>query len=229
MIFFDIDETLINQQRAEALAAERFLAVYREQLDRAYSVPEFCYLWRSLREKHARSSFVGVASYPEQRRRRIRELFGARAGNLSDAAADARFDFYQEHYANGWTLFEDVLPCLQSLAGHTIGIISNGRAEQQRRKLRYTGIEQYFDVVVISEEVGAAKPHREIFLAACRKAGFTADECVYVGDRLDLDAEASRAAGINGFWLDRKRSAANVDIAVIRSLAELRAKVPGIQ
>jgi hypothetical protein len=37
MIFFDIDETLINQKKAEAVAVAQLLSTYGNPLDRAYS------------------------------------------------------------------------------------------------------------------------------------------------------------------------------------------------
>jgi putative hydrolase of the HAD superfamily len=225
VLFFDIDETLIDQQKAEAAAAARFLAAYKHLLDRPYCLAEFGPLWRSLREKHAISFLEGRVSLQEQRRRRIRELFRACEECLSDAEADARFEYYQEHYRNSWSLFDDVLPCLESLAGYRLGIISNGSAEQQKRKLRQTGIERFFTVVVISEEIGAAKPHPEIFTAACRQAGCSPEESVYVGDRLDLDVRASRRAGMKAFWLNRRRDPEQADVEAIGSLTEICAKV----
>jgi FMN phosphatase YigB (HAD superfamily) len=52
IIFFDIDETLIDQRRAERAAAERFLEVYGAELgDR--SVERFCARWRALLSRAA--------------------------------------------------------------------------------------------------------------------------------------------------------------------------------
>jgi len=202
MLFFDIDETLIDQRKAEAAAAQHFLAAYRDFFPPGMNPAELSLRWRSLREKHAAAFLEGRVSLVEQRRRRIRELFaGGRA--LSDAEADARFALYEERYRSGWSLFDDVIPCLKELADYPLGIISNGSVERQKRKLCQTGIDRFFTVVVISEEVGAAKPRPEIFRTACIQAGCSPRESVYVGDRLDLDVEASRKAGMKPVWLRR--------------------------
>lgn len=203
MLFFDIDETLIDQRKAEAVAAERLLGAYRELLPAGMDSAEFNRRWRALREKHAAAFLEGRVSLTEQRRRRIRELFQGGSA-LSDAAADACFALYEEHYRSSWSLFDDVPPCLNELAGYRLGIISNGSVEQQKRKLCQTGIEDFFSVVVISEEVGAAKPRPEIFRAACIQAGCSPRESVYIGDRLDLDVQASRRAGMRPLWLRRR-------------------------
>jgi putative hydrolase of the HAD superfamily len=220
IIFFDIDETLIDQRRAERAAAERFLDVYGAELgDR--SVERFCARWRALREKHGPAFLAGAISVHEQRRRRVRGLFSGRGRPLPDAEIDRRIALYERHYRQSWLLFDDVRPALERLRSYRCGIISNGSSPQQHGKLRRTGIAAYFDPVLVSEDVGAAKPRREIFLAACQRAGVTAERCIYVGDRLDHDALPSRAAGMRPFWLCRRAQQAPAGIETIASLSEL--------
>jgi putative hydrolase of the HAD superfamily len=221
MIFFDIDQTLINQRKAEAAAARELLAAYHDSLGRSYSVRQFCQVWDMLRDKHALPFFAGLISSEEQRRRRVRDLFAQLGVKLSATEADECFALYTGHYRRHWSLFDDVLPCLQSLSGHRIGIISNGSTEQQKRKLAQTGIASYFAVTVVSEEVGAAKPDPDIFHAACRMAGCPAQEALYVGDRLEVDALASQAAGMQGVWLNRRGPRRRAQVRVVRSLTEL--------
>jgi putative hydrolase of the HAD superfamily len=224
-IFFDIDETLMDQRKAEAAAAAKWLAVYGNLLERRYSAAELCRVWRRLREKYAPLFLSGLISLREQRRRRIRELCGADRIYFSNAEADTIFDFYEYHYRKNWSLFEDVIPCLEALGGHRCGIISNGSSKQQNLKLHQTGIDRYFDVVVVSEDAGAAKPKREIFLTACRRAQTTPARCIYIGDRLDHDVLASRAIGMRSFWLHRGYVRSHPSIESIESLAELGPKL----
>jgi putative hydrolase of the HAD superfamily len=225
VIFFDIDDTLVNQREAEAAAARALLKAYGDLLEVPSSVPELCRVWRRLREKHAPPFFAGLISLQEHRRRRIRELFGRAGAQLSAAESDALFDFYERHYRRSWTLFDDVLPSLKALREHRCGIISNGSTAQQTLKLFRTGIDRYFDIVVVSEDAGAAKPQREIFLEACRQAGSPAHRCVYVGDRLEQDAMASRAIGMRSFWLDRSKTRQRAPVGVINTLAQLSWKL----
>ncbi len=223
VIFFDIDDTLVDQRKAEAAAALQVLAFYGHWLKRPYSAREFCHEWRYLRDKHNRAFFAGQISLQEQRRRRTREFFASRERALSDLEADLFFDFYEHHYRSSWALFDDVLPFFQSLPGSRFGVISNGSTTQQKLKLEQTGIDRYFDVIVVSEEIGAAKPDRNIFIAACERARYPAQCCFYVGDRLDEDALASGAAGMQSFWLNRRQAPTDDGVEVIGSLHELRA------
>ena len=227
MIFFDIDETLIDQRSAEFAAARRFLKIHGAELGGKYCLEEFCAEWRALREKHAADFLSGAISVQEQRRRRMRELFARSGRSLSDAEADCRIELYERHYRRGWRLFDDVRPALDLLRPFRCGIISNGSSRQQHGKLRRTGIAPYFDPVLVSEEIGVAKPAREIFFAACRRAGVPAQRCVYVGDRLDHDTLASRSAGMRAYWLCRRPQAAPPNVETITSLTELVARLSG--
>jgi putative hydrolase of the HAD superfamily len=220
VIFFDINDTLIDQCRAEAQAACQLLTLYGDWLGRACSVAEFCRQWRELRTKHNPAFFAGEISLQEQRRRR--KLFARCQKQLSECEVDLFFAFYEHHYRRNWSLFDDVLPFFRSRPGYACGIISNGSAAQQKLKFHRTGIAGYFDVIVVAEEIGVGQPDREIFLGACEQARCPAGRCVHVGDSLERDVLASRAAGMRSIWLDRKHAQADVPVATVGSLTELR-------
>ena len=152
-------------------------------------------------------------------------MFGDGGRHLSQLEADSIFNFYERHYRADWSLFDDVVPALRSLFGFGFGIISNGSRAQQKLKLRQTGIEHYFEIIVVAEDAGAAKLQHEIFLSACHQARSPADRCVYVGDRLDHDALPSQAIGMRSFWLDRRNRQESAPVEVIGSLAELSSKL----
>ncbi len=60
-----------------------------------------------------------------------------------------------------------------------------------------------FDEYVLSFEVGFMKPHPQIYKEALKKAGFQADECVFIDDR-EENIEAAAKLGINGIHLGPK-------------------------
>lgn len=219
-LFFDIDGTLLDQRRAEAAAARRFLAEFGPLLPAVESVDQFCQTWRMLRKKHLPAYLSGAISYRDYQRQRIRDLFPGGNG-LSDAQADIRCDFFRECYRQAWRLFDDVRPALEQWADWPLGIISNGNSEYQQLKLRDAGILERFSLVVVSDQVGAAKPQPEIFMTACRLAGVAPEQSVYVGDHPDIDARSSRAAGMRGFWLNRNGCEAAPGVETLRSLTHL--------
>jgi HAD superfamily hydrolase (TIGR01509 family) len=92
-------------------------------------------------------------------------------------------------------LYDDAVGCLAELRadGWRIAVGGNQPAAVQRL------IEELalpVDVVVSSGALGAAKPAAEFFLRAAAAIGVDVADCVHVGDRVDNDVVAARAAGM---------------------------------
>ena len=106
------------------------------------------------------------------------------------------------------------------------GSSATGRQRGSARSWRRLGILDRFAVVVISEDIGVAKPHPGIFEAACEAVGASPSACVHVGDRLEVDALGARDAGLTGVWLDRRGTGgAPASVPTIPRLSELPALV----
>lgn len=102
-----------------------------------------------------------------------------------------------------------LVPTLKKLSrkGYKLGIITNGIAVKQWEKLIRLGVQDFFKVVVISEEVGFEKPSKEIFEKALKLAKCKAGEAVMIGDKNE-DMVASKVGmktiGIGGVEADYK-------------------------
>jgi YjjG family noncanonical pyrimidine nucleotidase len=84
-----------------------------------------------------------------------------------------------------------------------MGIITNGFAQLQKIRLERTKFDMYFSVVVISELVGSAKPHPDIFNYALEKMNKPNKESVLmVGDTLESDILGGNNAGFDTCWLN---------------------------
>nr|WP_246781504.1 HAD family hydrolase [Rhodoblastus sphagnicola] len=212
---FDLDGTLFDHAGADHEAALALRAVLAPKL------PEKAFLteWRMAEIRHYSRYLAGEISFAEQRRARVRAVAGER---LSDAEADLAFNFYFSAYRNAWRLFEDVRPCLAALSGLRLGLVTNGDGAVQRRKIEALGLAEFFDAVVISGEVGLAKPDPRIFALACARLGAEPASALFIGDDRRLDAEAASAAGLRGLWLDRLGADAPDPIRVA-SLVEIPA------
>ncbi len=101
--------------------------------------------------------------------------------------------------------YDDTIPVLMRLknAGYKVGVITDGLAVKQWEKLIRLGLSDMFDIVVVSEEVGVEKPDPRIFERACEELGIPANECIYVGDRLDTDVLGANRAGMTSVRLLR--------------------------
>lgn len=113
------------------------------------------------------------------------------------------FEEYQKQLENSWILFDDVVDMLHSLEGYRLGIISNGKSIQQRAKLSCTNIEKYFEIILISEETGFAKPSVDIFYEAVKQSGEKIDSVIYVGDNIKTDILPCEKIGMNVYlWIE---------------------------
>jgi putative hydrolase of the HAD superfamily len=202
MIFFDIDNTLLDHDHAMVQGAAVFQQAFAETFP--ISRQAFTQRWVSLADQAYRHYLQGDLSLQAARIWRMQTLFQSVGASLSPT--DAR-DLAQQAiatYTRHWRLYPDVRPCLERLAGLPLGIISNGHAQQQREKLAAFNLSDYFTVVCISSESGAAKPDAAIFQNAGAQTRSAIGECVYIGDQLDQDARAAAQAGMIGIWLNRK-------------------------
>lgn len=101
-------------------------------------------------------------------------------------------------------VFEDAVPTLEELKPFfRLGLLSNGAPDLQWEKIHGAGIEDYFDEIVISGELGIGKPRPEIFEAILARLGARPDEAVMVGNSLKADIAGAQAAGIPAVWLNR--------------------------
>jgi YjjG family noncanonical pyrimidine nucleotidase len=91
----------------------------------------------------------------------------------------------------------------------SLALVTNGLSEVQRRRIERIGIVDYFDAVIISAEVGVAKPAAEIFditfaqLDAPRK-----NSALMVGDNLASDILGAANYGIATCWYNPRRKTA---------------------
>lgn len=211
-VFLDVDDTLVDYAPAARAA---FAAVFGP--DAPYDQ------WLALDhyERYLNGE-LGFRAMRETRMADFLEMLGRHA-DIPDAVAfeRRRFEGLAEHYR----LFEDALPCVADLRerGLRIGLITNNESEHQREKIRKTGLDGLFDVVIISDEVGVAKPNRRIFDYACAAMGVEAGDAAHVGDNLVADARGARDAGLHGVWLDRyaRRAGTVTDVAVVDRLDQL--------
>ena len=94
---------------------------------------------------------------------------------------------------------------LDSLLANNVkmGIITNGFTELQKIRLEKTEFSHYFELIVISEQVGVAKPDKRIFEHTFSMMGeVELSSILMVGDNPDSDVLGGMNAGIDTCWLN---------------------------
>lgn len=213
MIFFDIDNTLVDYSKSEREAIRLIMDKYGLKLE------QYGKCWKDISERYFTKYLRQEMSFQEQGAQRIRELFNQGGMDVSLKASENIFLEYKEEVERSWVLFDDVIPCLEKLNTVNKGIASNGQAEQQNRKLRQTGIDAYFSVKKYASEMYCAKPDYQFFQSLkeyCGKENFA-----YVGDDLQTDIYPCLELGIRAIWINREGRSVPKGVTEIRSLEEL--------
>jgi putative hydrolase of the HAD superfamily len=123
-------------------------------------------------------------------------------------------------------LYDDALPFLRALRsrGIRIAIVSNC-SEHTRDLLEELGVAELADALILSCEVGAAKPAAEIFTCALDRLGVTARRALFVDDQPSY-CEGGAALGITAVQIVRGELDGKVEASsttVVRSLPEVEA------
>lgn len=234
VIFFDVDNTLIDYDTSEKLAISKLCNYFQ-----IVSGPgeDFVKLWKDVSKQYYEQYLSGKMTFQEQRLMRIKTFFKNIRASISEQNGlqnitgmttkelESIFSNYLQYFEESWTIYGDVISVLDVLKSYRLGIISNGETEQQIKKLACVGIQDYFEVIVTSNDVGVSKPDSKIFVEAANKAEMPISGCFYIGDDLKKDAIAANEAGMTTFWLNRNKNIATCPeaIMVIESLSDLAA------
>lgn len=122
--------------------------------------------------------------------------------------------------------------CLADLrrAGHRLVVLSNGSGEAQQYKIDALGFRSLVDAVVVSAEVGVAKPDAAIFELAASSVDLPLDGAWMVGDSALHDIGGAQALGLSTAWIHRQRTwdpALPPPTAIIGTLDELAPTIAG--
>ncbi len=107
--------------------------------------------------------------------------------------------------------------------GFALGVLANSpHAQMIRERLRLAGLEDFFDAILVSAEVGFRKPHPKAFLAALEALNSTPKEAMMVGDDPKADILGAKSIGMAAVWVKREGLDPPEDAdAIVESLADL--------
>ncbi|MCJ0932057.1 HAD family hydrolase [Virgibacillus halodenitrificans] len=109
---------------------------------------------------------------------------------------------YIENFRFNCVPFDNLIQMLEELksSNFLLGMITNGYGQFQMDNIKALSIEQYFDVILVSEWEGIKKPNPEIFQRALEKLNVSPEQSIFVGDHPENDVKASQNIGMEGIW-----------------------------
>ena len=193
-LWFDADGTLFDYDRAEAAALRNtfssltlpfddfYLDVYRD-INHG--------LWQALERQEITQAVL--------RYRRFELLMEA---IQLTGSPEQMSSTYVEQLSICSELMDEAYEILMALNEKSqIAVVTNGLKAVQRARLANSTIKGFISRLIISEEVGAAKPQPAFFDTACERCGSPEKgELLIVGDSLTSDMQGGLDYGIDTCW-----------------------------
>jgi putative hydrolase of the HAD superfamily len=207
VLLFDLDDTLLSFSGDRDLWPDAYEA--QTTRERPVSVATFhdaikrvAPVFWSDTERAVRGRLDLVWARREVAARAFAEL-GIAAQTLANAVADD-YTWRKEDAVVPFAGAIDTLEVLKS-RGVRLGLITNGSAAFQRRKLARYQLEPLFEAVLIEGEWRFGKPHPSIFREALMRLAVGPEHAWMIGDNLAADIAGAQALGIRAVWLDYAR------------------------
>lgn len=198
-VYFDLDDTLLDHQGAERKALadvrDRYLTIFG-----ALSVEELQETYHAINAPLWRGYADGEIEKETVQRERFERLLEAVDAPHADASLVGRY--YIQRYAEHWTFTAGAQEAFEAIADQLpVGVITNGFAEVQRKKLeQFPILRERTEAVVLCEEVGMLKPDPRAFDHATEKAGVAPENILYVGDSYHSDVQGAQPVGWQVAW-----------------------------
>lgn len=213
-ILFDLDDTLLNRDHAVDnlfyIILEKYYGAIQGMLKKD--------MLEKFKEYDKRD--YGIADKTNV----LSSFFNAFPSTFQLPRHDMQ-DFWDQQFPYCFSIDQHVLKVLQTMKKQVqVGIITNGSTQRQKAKITHTGLASYFDVILISEEVGLTKPDKRIFELALNQLHVQPEEALFVGDDLEKDIAGCQQARMKGIWYNPHRLTNPTDIkpdAVIHSFEQL--------
>jgi HAD superfamily hydrolase (TIGR01509 family) len=175
-------------------------------------------LWRTIPVlRHLGGARRAIRDSLYENKESLDDAFFEALGQMSHISAERAATWYHDEFMRAFVgLLErnayarpGLLQLLERLrrAGVKLAVVSDiGRVED---RLRAIGVPpEIFDALLAAEDVGALKPSPRSLLTVAERWGLDPSEILVVGDRLDRDAEAAKAAGMSTLIVDGRAPSA---------------------
>lgn len=135
--------------------------------------------------------------------------------------------FYQkmsEQLRRTGTLIQGAEEVLEKLRKqYKLAVITNGPKEEQRERLKNAGIEEMFEEIFVSGEIGYNKPDIQFFHYVFEKISpITEKEALVIGDTISSDIQGGYIAGIDTCWYNPKQEKNATTIQPTYEIKDLR-------
>ena len=215
-LLFDADGTLFDYNRAETEALEKTFKQIGQRFELRYAQ-----VYKQINAQIWLEFEAGKISQGRLRIKRFELLLEAIELESSPEIFSQR---YLKNLSDNADLIEGAEEVVRRLSDKVdLMVITNGLTDVQRSRFAKSPISDYFADIVISEEVGAAKPDKKIFDEAFRRMNFPRKaEVLIVGDSLTSDIQGGNNYGIDACWFNPAQKPCDQNVEIQYEISHLR-------
>ena len=219
-LFLDMDDTILDFQKAEHVALRKTLREFALEPTEAV-----CARYSQINRWHWEQLELRKMTRDEVVTGRFAMLF-QEFGISVDAYAVAMA--YEVNLSQGHDFLPGAEEALERLSGkYKLYLASNGTSRVQWPRLESAGLRKYFREIFISQDLGADKPSMEYYNRCFAKIpSFDANRAMMVGDSLTSDIRGGRNAGMRTCWVNPEHKKGREEIPAdyeIENLTQLEA------
>jgi len=205
-IFFDLDNTLLDHSSAEILGLQDTFMQY--QLCNELELPMLLEKYKLINDRLWQQLREGTITATDIRTKRFYQLLLQEFDYGKSYAIQLAEDlgtYYLESYERHWQLYPFAYEVLEEAKKRigVVGIITNGFTQQAKRKMNRFNLHDVIDSLIISSEVGVAKPDKRIFDIALQSVNINSPaSAVYIGDHYEVDIVGAKSSGWKTIWFN---------------------------
>ena len=195
-VVFDLDHTLFDRYETIRKTLHVFYNKYRDKIPPSIDQGGFIERFIEIEKKYIHHDWHRI----------LTEC--AKNNIITPLDEDEIEEVKQFIFKNCWSLsavsFPFAIPTLKQLSkmGYKLGLITNGPHSVQMKKLQMLCLDNSFDEIIITGDIGVHKPDPLPFKLMSQRLNIKPGELIYVGDHPLNDVEASRKAGYTPIWIN---------------------------
>ena len=195
-VFLDLDDTILDFQKAEYVAIGKTMADYGIE-----PTDEIRARYHQINKWHWEQLELGTMNRKQVTEGRFQVFFGE-LGVQVDAEQVALE--YMQNLSEGHYFMPGAEEAVARLSEkYRLFIASNGTAFVQHSRMTSANLYRFFEQVFVSQNIGHNKPSKEFFeYCFSQIPGFDITKAVMVGDSLSSDIKGGINAGLKTVWVN---------------------------
>lgn len=215
-LLFDADGTLFDFAQAESQALSTTLASFGLQIQ-----PHHFQIYHAINRRVWQAFERGEITAATLRQQRSADFIAAIG---LDVSVQQFTQTYLHRLGQQTMLLDGAEQVIQALSpAYALMLITNGLKEVQRARWAASSLRPYFSDIVISDEVGVAKPDPRIFdVAFTQMDNPPRSQVLMIGDSLSSDILGGVQYGLDTCWLNRQEKPAPDHLPIRYEIHQLR-------